>query len=351
MIKEILMIILTYIELNKYLKALSILLIVVILIKLFLFILKKIIKKIIKRTKTEIDDILIEKLEKPIILILSLIGLKIIIKSLEFNEKADIYLKHGINSILILIGTYILILIINILLDLWGKRFAKKTESRLDDELLPMVHKFVKITLFILAFIVILQEWSINITPMLASLGIAGIAIGFAVKDYLANIVGGIALILDKNFKVGDYIVAEGETGQIQEIGLRTTRIKTFDNELITIPNGVLSNTKIQNYMQPDLKVRVVISFNVAYGASHKKVKDIALSILKEIPESLKEPTPSVSFIEMGDFSLHFKLYFWVKDPDERMKVKDKANCLLYDALNNAKIEIPYPTHVVYIKK
>ena len=241
-------------------------------------------------------------------------------------------------------------LIINLLIEFWGKEFAKKTKSDLDDELLPIAYKFVKVIIYIIGFILVLHEWEINVAPLLASLGIVGIAIGFAVKDYLSNIIGGIALILDKNFKVGDMIVAEGETGTIQEIGLRTTRIKTFDDEIITIPNGILSNTKIQNFMQPDLKVRVAVPFSVAYGIKHEKIKELALKVLMNI-EHLKEPEPSVSFIEMGNFSLNFKLYFWVDHPNKRSTAKEKANCLLYDTLNKAKIEIPYPTQVIKLKK
>jgi len=183
-------------------------------------------------------------------------------------------------------------------------------------------------------------------------LGIAGIAIGLAVKDSLANIFGGVSLILDRNFKIGDKIKLEsGEEGVIKDIGLRSTRLLTLDNQLIIIPNGILSNAKIQNFVLPDPKERVAIKFGVEYGSDVKKVKDIVIKAVKNVENILEEPAPEVLLIEMGDFALIFVCRVWVNSYKNAERTKAKATEAIYTALNKAKIVIPYPTHTVYVKK
>tara|TARA_Y100000310_G_scaffold334233_1_gene413523 strand:- start:56235 stop:57296 length:1062 start_codon:yes stop_codon:yes gene_type:complete len=339
---------------NKYVQAILIILVFYILSHITTYILKKFVKKITDKTKTKIDDLILEKSYKPFVWSLIIIGFKIGITRLALSEKVQGIFQHLFNSIITILIIYLLYVIVQILLESWGQAFAQKTKSTLDDDLLPLLHKVVKVIFVILGAFFVLGEWKVDITGLLAGVGVAGLAIGFAVKDSLANIFGGISIILDKAFKVGDVIqTSGGDTGTVTDIGLRSTRIRTWDNELLIIPNGELANNKIQNFKQPDESVRAIVQFGVEYGSNVGKVKKVVKACLKTLPEVIKtgDKAPAVQFMEMGDSSLNFRATFWVKSFNERFGTKEKATCLIYETLNKSKVGIPFPTRTIYMKK
>jgi len=337
---------------NKYVQVVIIIIVFYILSHIVTYVLKHFVKRITDKTKTKIDDLILEKSYKPFVWSLITVGFKIGFARLAFSEKVSGIFQHIFNSIITILIIYLLYAIVQILLESWGKAFAKKTKSTLDDDLLPLLHKVVKVLFLILGAFFVLGEWEVDITGLLAGVGVAGLAIGFAVKDSLSNIFGGISIILDKAFKVGDVIkTAGGDTGTVIDIGLRSTRIRTWDNELLIIPNGELSNNKIQNYKQPDASVRAVILFGVEYGSEVDKVKRVVKECLKTIPEVIKtgDKAPGVNFLEMGDSSLNFRATIWVKSFGERFGAKEKATILIYDTLNKSKVGIPFPTRTIYM--
>lgn len=186
---------------------------------------------------------------------------------------------------------------------------------------------------------------------MLASLGIAGIAVAFALQSTLGNIFGGISIILDKSVKVGDKIKLDDNTmGTVLRIGLRSTKILTFDNELMTIPSGKLADSKILNFLQPNPVVRAAIDFGVEYGSDTAEVRKIVLDVIRKTPHVLKEPEPKVLMIEMADFALKFRVLFWVGEFDKKFDTKALATEEIYNALVKNKVGIPFPTRTVYLR-
>jgi MscS family membrane protein len=247
---------------------------------------------------------------------------------------------------------YSLYAVVNIILTEWGDRFAKKTETTIDRDLLPLFHKTVKIVFILLAAFFVLHELNVDITGLLAGVGIAGLVLGLTLKDSLANIFGGISIILDKAFKVGDVIkTSDGEMGTVIDIGLRSTRIKTWDNELLIIPNGQLANAKIQNFKQPDESTRAVIPFGVNYGTSINEVKEVVVKALATLPNVLMtgNKKPKVFFTGFGESALNLQATFWVNQYMKKFSTKEKAACLIYDALNKNHINIAFPTRTVYM--
>jgi MscS family membrane protein len=336
---------------NPYLKSLSILVIFFILSKIVYVIFEKVFLGLAKKTKTEIDDLIVEKIRNPLNFILLLIGVRLALVPLEFTTGYIATIEKLIYTLIILLVTLIVARIFDILIDNWGSKFTKITKSDLDDQLLGLAHKFSKVVIYLVGILVILDYWGIAIGPFLASLGIAGLAIAFALQNTLSNIFGGIALIIDKTIRVGDVIEVDGTTGTVMDIGLRSTKIKSFDGNSVIIPNGKLVDSKVQNRVQPNKKERVVIPFGVEYGADIEKVKKIVMKEIKKVPDVLDDPGPSVMFREMGDSALIFKVYFWMKTYSETFAAKDKANTLIYNALNKAKISIPFPQMDVHLKK
>ncbi|MFH1848615.1 MAG: mechanosensitive ion channel family protein [archaeon] len=345
----------TLISDNKYVQSALILGFFILASKILRYIVRKYVSRITGKTKTEVDDLLVDRSKKSVEYIIIIFGLKLAIMRLGLPNGAFISFTSLLNSIIVIIITYLVIVWLDILIDYWGKEWARRTESRLDEDILPLFHKMSKVVITIIGLLLLLAEWGIEIGPFLASLGIAGIAIGFAVKDSLANIFGGISLILDKNFRVGDIVKLEnGENGRVLDIGLRSTKIRTWDNEVMIIPNGQLANTTIVNYAKPDPAARVVIPFGVEYGNEPDKVKRVVINTLTKIENVIvddEERSPFVKFLEMADFSLNFKAYFWVPDYTMRFAMRDLAVSAIYKALRKAKIGIPFPTRTVYNRR
>jgi small-conductance mechanosensitive channel len=333
---------------NIYLEFLFILAVSLIVALIAKFILIQVLKPLAKKTKTKIDDLIIKSVSSILFYIILALGFKIGFQTFKFQ--IQVY-GNLVDTFLIFLVTVALIRIIHNLSNHWIKDWAKKTESTADDRLIPLVEKILKAVVIILAFIFVFAAWDIDISPLLATAGIAGIAIGFAVRDSLANILGGLQLVLDKTFKVGDKVEIEsGEMGVILDIGLRSTKLKTYDNEVIYIPNGQLANARIKNFTVPDLSVRVNVEFGVVYGSDPKKVRQVVSEALKKVDGVLKEPEPVVQFIKMSDFSLDFISRVWVKEYTEAYDMKLKATDVVYNALNQAGIGIPFPTRTIFTK-
>jgi MscS family membrane protein len=334
---------------NQYFQAFLIVLAFYFLAKFISFVSSKYLKTWSQKTSTNLDDLIVDKLKPPFIYIIVLLGLQIALASLETNYE---WLTLLVKSIMALFLFYAVMILSDILIEFSVGVYKKRAQSKVIDSLLPLFRKTVRVVLIIFAFIWILSIWGVNIGPLLAGAGIAGFVIGFAMQDTLKNIFGGISMILDKTVQVGDRISLDtGEMGLIEEVSIRSTKIRTFNNELLTLPNGNLADSKITNYTEPNLSLRVVINFSVAYGSDLDQVKKIAEETIAQIKDIAEDPPVSAIMVEMADSGLNWLLRFWVADQGIAFDKKIEALDLLYKALNKAGIEIPFPTRTVYLKK
>lgn len=336
---------------NDYLRAGAILVGLFLILKVVVFLIQKIIVNLTSKTKTDLDDLLVKRTSKPLTLIILFIGLRITLEELPLTESLESTIYKIAFSLIIIGVSYLVYVIIDLVILRAWKRFTRKTKSNIDDSLVNLVHGFLKVVLFIFLFLYILDYWGIKIGPFLAGVGIGGIAIAFALQSSLNNIFGGIAIILDKTVKIGDLIYLDNETrGKVIYVGLRSTRIQTFDNEVIIVPNGIIANSKVQNIALPEPKVRVVVPFTVSYGSDIERVKKIVLKEIKKVNCLINNPEPHVKFLAMGDSSLNFNAYFYVDSFENRLDATDQANTLIYNALNKAGISIPFNQMDVHIK-
>jgi MscS family membrane protein len=329
---------------NLYLQSLIVLVLFIVVARILLFVFSQYLQVMAKKTKTNFDDILFDKTKMPIFYLINSYGFKLALA----NVYQGIVANNVVNSIIVVFFVLLLSRLLDVIIITWGESFAKKTKTKIDEVLLPLFQKASKVVFVIVATMWILDIFKIDIGPYLAGVGISGIVLGLALQDSLKNVLGGVSLILDGAFHVGDKIKIEsGDIGKILDIGLRSTKVITFDNEVIYIPNGYLANSRVQNFTRPNLKIRVVVDFTVAYGSPVDKVKKVILGAVMGMGDIMKDPEPVVEFVSMGDFSLNFKTKFWVEDLKDSYDRKLEANRLIYDTLNKNKIEIPYPTSVV----
>ncbi|MCG2718904.1 MAG: mechanosensitive ion channel family protein, partial [Nanoarchaeota archaeon] len=248
------------------------------------FILRHIIPRFTEKTKTKIDDLIIERTQKPGMYLIMILGLYIALLPLGLSESISGVVNKILLSLAIICIILIGVRIIDTLIDIWGTEWAQKTESTIDDALLPLFHKTSKALFAIFGIIFILKVWGFNVGGLLAGVGIAGMVLGLALKDSLANIFGGVSMVLDKSLKVGDKVKIGNDVGTIQDIGLRSTKLRTYDNELLTIPNGNLANATIVNYVTPDESHRAKVLFSVGYGSDPEKIKKIVMKTITKPP-------------------------------------------------------------------
>jgi MscS family membrane protein len=319
--------------------------------KLIIYISEKFILQLTKKTKTKVDDLIIEGINSPVSMIVVILGFRFALIPLNIPENIVGIINNIAQTLIILIVAKIIIKMVDILLENWGRAWAKKTKSSIDDELISLGQTTIKIVFYILAFIYVLGAWGIEIMPLLGGLGIGGIAIAFALQKSLGNIFGGISLILDENIKEGQVVkLDEITSGTIMHVGFRSTKIKNWDNQIVIVPNGVLAETVFTNISQPTSRVRVVVPFGVEYGSDIEQVRELALKEIKSIKSCLVDPKPFVRFLEMANSSLNFKAFFHVETFDEVYSSLDEANVKIYNALNKAGIGIPFPQMDVHLK-
>jgi small-conductance mechanosensitive channel len=234
-------------------------------------------------------------------------------------------------------------------------RIAHRTDSKIDDILFDLLIRFSNFIIYTVAFVLALDLLGINVVPFVAGAGVAGVAIGFAAKDTLSNLIAGVLLIIDRPFEVGDRIevwnapAGSSTWGDVIDIGLRATKIKTTDNIVIIIPNNEIMLRDIINYTIISEKIRVRINIGVAYDTDLKKAKELILRIAKETEWVSEEPPSKVVVRNFGESSVDLQLRVWIKDARQRMNTISYITDKVKEAFDAEGIEIPYPRRDINI--
>lgn len=338
---------------NPYFKAALSLVIFFLLAKSVHLVLTHLVERWTKKTTNQIDDIILARVKTPVFYFILLAGVATALNFLPLSALVKSISSKVLASVVIGISSYLVAFFINLFIKTWFTQRKMVTGKVRGQELIIISRKILNFVIFILLLIFILNVWGIKVTALVASLGIAGFIIGFALQDIFANVFGGVALIADKSFKIGDFIKLEtGEIGEVIDIGLRSTRIKSFDegNEII-IPNNSLVTTKITNYGRPAVNLKMTIKIGIAYGSDIKKAKQVFLACVNKTEGILSDPPVKVYFMEMADFSLNFRVVFWVRNFKDRFDIQDKIISAAYEDLQAEGIKIPFPTRTIHIEK
>jgi len=190
-----------------------------------------------------------------------------------------------------------------------------------------------------------------NILTAFATIGAAAtLAVGFAMKDVIANFVAGIFIYTDHPFRIGDWIEWDDNAGIVEDISLRVTRVRTFDNELLTVPNSVLNSAQIINHSAPVTKTRVKVPVGVAYGSDLDVVEECLLGAAEAVEDVASNPTPRVRFRGFGDSSLDYELLVWVHHPLQDSKTVHALNHAIHDRFVAAGVEVPFPQRDLHVR-
>jgi small-conductance mechanosensitive channel len=334
---------------SPYVNAALSVVVFVVLAKAIDLLVDKVLRKFSRFTKSDLDDRLIDVIHRPIYFTVILVGCVLAIIYLQFSPKITFYLKSTLYTMAGIIWAISLISISKIFVE-GASVFSSADTAGHGKDIIPLIENVFKIVIIAAALMAVLSIWKIDITPLVASAGIAGIAVAIAAKDTLSNFFGGLSVFIDRPYKMGDYVVlGEGERGEVVAIGIRSTRIKTRDDVMITIPNAVIANSKIINESAPIPNYRIRIPASVAYGSDIDLVQTLLLGIAAENAHVLPDPSPRVRFREFGDSALLFELLCWTEEPAFRGVTTHELNCTIYKKFNEAGIVIPFPQRDVHI--
>jgi len=304
----------------------------------------------VRRTETMIDDVLVKYLTAPVVQTTVILALVAAMKSFGFEESVDRFLVRMMFTMLLL---------------LWGRAWFKASALAIESmsrdkahfELFqprtrPLFEIGVKLFLFGVLMWLFMLLWNIDGTAWLASAGVVGIAVGFAARDTLANLISGVSIIADAPYKLGDYVVLDtGERGVVTELGMRSTRLLTRDDVEISIPNAVMGNAKITNESGgPAVDHRIRIPIGVAYGTEPQKVVDALEAVAKDEEMILDLPAPRARMRGFGPSSVDFELLGWIKFPEQRGLALHRVLMAIDKRFREEGIVIPFPQQDVHIK-
>ncbi|MCD6219153.1 mechanosensitive ion channel family protein, partial [Candidatus Calescamantes bacterium] len=269
----------------------------------------------------------------------------------ELGKSVGIKFISGIfYSATVLLISYLVYAVFKVFIDWYLEKIAPRTETHLDEEFLPLLNRLLKILIFFIAVIIILSHFKVNITGFLATAGIASLAVAFAAQETLANLIAGFTIMVDKPFRLGDRVqLPSGEIGDVVDIGLRSTKILSFDHNIIVIPNSEVTKAQLVNYSYPNPRFKIRSTLGVAYGSDMEKVKRILQEILNKNPSVLDDPPPQVFFTEFGDSSLNLLIVYWISDYRDKFRIIDEINMEIDRKFSEEGIVIPFPQRDIHI--
>lgn len=308
-----------------------------------------------KKTKTELDDKLVEAIRPPLGGITILAGLFFASLVIQFPSK-PINVAGFVDGLLrttgILIVAWALYRSIQVAVYMIEKVTAK-TESELDDQLVPFVEKFLKVVVVVLGFVMVVREWGYDINGLLAGLGLGGLAFALAAKDTLANLFGSIMIITDRPFTLGDWVKTAQVEGTVEEIGFRSTKVRTFANSLVSVPNSIIANTTVENWSRM-FKRRIYFKLGVTYSSSVAQIQETVeriKDILREHPD-IRQDFWIVNFSDFNASSLDIMVYCFTQTTAwaEFLVVQEDVKLKIMNKIEEIGVDMAFPSHSVYME-
>lgn len=331
--------------------AIGIFLFFLLLRKLFTLIILRFLKKVTAKTKTKIDDKILEIIENPLKFAFIIAGFYIAL--LVMDIKNETFFKI-VKSLVIFDIFWLFYGAIDVMQNSIYN-FAKKFGHELYREIGSFFIKTLKIFIFSIGLVAILEEWSINVSAFLASLGLGGLAFALAAKDTAANLFGGLTILADRSLKIDDWIKVDGVEGTVEDIGLRSIKVRTFEKSLITLPNQIVANNPIENFSKRDIR-RIKMRIGVTYSTTKKQLEKILNDIrdmLKSHPGIEKTATMLVNFDEFEDSSLGIFIYCFTNTADweKYLKTREDVNLKIMDIIEKNGSDFAFPSQSIYVEK
>lgn len=320
--------------------------------KIFMIIFEKVFLHVSKKTRTTLDDAILSAVRKPMYFGIILVGIFFAVDSLNYAGTYLAEIRQAFTVLWILLGAYTATRVVKVLFAWYTENVAKKTGSKIDDTIAPILRKILSMFVYAIALMIILRSFGVEITPLVAGLGIGGLAIALALQDTLSNLFSGAFIVSDKAMKVGDYIEIEGGVkGYIEEIGWRSTRIRTLPNNLVIVPNSKIANSVLTNYNDPSPDMAVLVEVGVAYGSDLDKVEQVTVDVAKEVLQktqgAVKDFAPFIRYHTFADSNINFTVILRGQTFVDQYLLKHEFIKTLKRRYDKEGIEISWPVRKV----
>jgi MscS family membrane protein len=326
--------------LTDWMQAAAIIIGALVLGKIIYWVIGKTIKKLASKTRTRLDDILVDMLEEPVVLTIIILGIWHGLGTLSFPLPVDdkgVEIKDALTVEMIIDKAIIGLIICNIawlitrvfdaLVEEYLIPFAKKTESDLDDQLVPLIRKAMKISVWVIAIIMAMDNAGLDVFSIMAGLGIGGLAFALAAQETVGNFFGSVAIFIDKPFKVGERIQVHGYDGVVTAVGLRSTRIRTrYQGRIVTIPNSRVARADIVN-VESENGRQIFTAYRLTPDMNDQQVEQ-AMALLKKIAQEDPDTQEKVvtGFYGITEYSRDIMLLYWIRPETSNLKTRTRIN-------------------------
>lgn len=315
---------------------------------------RKVFLKLTEKTTNRFDDILFESLEAPILWGIILLGIFIAESQLGLPAKISNFIDKAYKILVVLNSTWFVSRLLSSLLEESARKAKNDAGSKkhLDKKFLPLFRRVLLIVVWSIGVIMALGNAGISIASLLATLGIGGIAFALAAQDTIKNILGGITIFIDQPFRIGDTIRYDSIEGSVEDIGLRSTRIRTYEKRLVTIPNYKMMDAAITNITK-EPKRRVLIKLGLTYDTTPEKMQE-ALQILRSAPEKIKDVDSkdwAANFTEYGDSALIITYIYNIKKGADIQGTTSLMNFEILTSFTKAGLEFAFPSQTIYLEQ
>lgn len=327
-----------------------IILVAVITVKLLSILGKKIVKPFTDRTANRVDNIIYYSLESPLKFAVVLLGIWIAIHRLVYPDSFVKVVDSVYRILIVLDITWVFARLFSSLLQYyWGHKSDGRTNT-----MMPVIKRTILVVVWIIGIVMALSNVGVNISALLGTLGIGGIAFALAAQDTVKNIFGAFTIFTDKPFSIGDTINVNGIEGTVVDVGVRSTKILGYDKRITTLPNYKITDTSIVNISSEPMR-RVTVKLGLTYDTTPEKMKE-ALDILREIPKRVENVSDNSSditanFTEYADSALVITYYYYIEKAGDILKVSSDMNLEILASFNKAGLEFAFPTQTLYIQK
>ena len=324
---------------------------------LVLPLLTHIVKLLTGKTKTTVDDLLLQAIGRSLFVFVLVQGFFLALTTTSFLDRWQSYVTQAWFVSGVLVVLYALQRVANALIQWYGSAVAASTGAHLGENLLPLARRFINLSLLIVGVLLILDNLGIQISPLLAGLGIGGVAVALALQPTLSNFFAGTYLVSGNVLKAGDFIEMEGGVrGYVVEVGWRSTRIRTPFNNLVVLPNSRIADSILTNYSEPSTEMGMMVEAGVSYSSNLAHVREVVLEeasqLIEEMPEADKSTQPWFGYERFGDSNVDFWVWLQSKDRIGSFALKTELMIRLHERFAKEGIEINYPMRkLVYASK
>ncbi|MBP9797731.1 mechanosensitive ion channel family protein [Candidatus Woesebacteria bacterium] len=321
---------------------------IIILIGIISAVFGALLKHVFSKTKTEADDHAISRIKNACILLVLTGGSYLFLLYRNVEQRVELQIE----KVLLSLGIFLISVVFFEIIALIIVKLQIGAEQKRNNHLLsafPFFKNIMRVVVGGICLLWILEIYQVSITPFLASAGVLGVAIAFASKDFVANLFGGISVFFDNPYSLGDYvIIQEKYRGEVMEIGMRSTKIRTRDNVLLTVPNSVMVTNAVINETgyNPELRVRIPIL--VTYDSDIEKVEHVLLEVASTHNEVLQMPVPLVRYRALADSGMSLELMFVISDPANKGRIIHEVIKKIHGRFKKEHINLAFPTQEIY---